>query len=255
MFENILFPVSREPLVYNGNKTDFSLIVRKDTDKVLSVNSNDYVLIPNKLIVDKILSSVGKDIDFGHKYTKNGIFSNDKVFHVNLVTKFDAVEVQKGDYIGLVLSIINSYDCSKSLRLNVNALRLVCSNGMVASQQLFQASAKHIGNKNPEVIVQEMIDTLKTDLMPSFEDLAKTFMKMAKKKLNDKLKETFIKKISSYPKYIVDEIVQQIVKTKPATLWDLYNCVTYVMTHRVDRTKMSVITAEEGINKDVISML
>lgn len=250
MFEKILFPVRKEPFFYAGQETGKSLIIREDSNELISVVSNDYLLIPNRLIIDEMLKSQSEILNF----QKSSIYSNGSSFKVELGLKYDNIEVQPGDFVGAILSLENSYDGSKSLRLSLNAERLVCSNGMKTNQLLYSSSTRHIGDKTPEDVVREMI-TFFDEGVETFGSAANKLVSMTKKKLDEKIKKKFLSMFKDHPNYVMELIAEEILKEKPSTLWDLYNCFTYTMTHKIDRSKQSLLSMEEQISEKILSLV
>lgn len=256
MFEKVIFPVKREPLIHNGQPTKRDIISREDTGEFISVVSEEYLLVENKLIIDNLLKEFKTLIDFSDiKAIQKNVFSSNNYFSFAFDLNYPKLEVKVNDYVGAVLKIENSYDGTSSLRVSMNAKRLVCSNGMTVNKALFSNKKKHIGNLKPVDVVREMMSEVKETGHNSFIELNETFKRMNEMQLTADIKREFINKVGSYQNYIVDAVTGKIVSESPKNLWDLYNCVTYVMTHEVDRSKAAVIKAEEDINKDIISLI
>ncbi len=243
--EELFFNVEEQKLFHGDEETKFKKIINKDTNKIISVVSNDYLLIPNKLIINSVQDYFGGTIK--PIYTaSNGGFSVAKLQTERLK------EVSVGDTVAAVVSFENSYDGSRALSINVEALRLRCMNGMVSSVNVFSARTKHIGDKNPQEIVDNMLDSLdKFDGM--FDSLVSTFAKMRKVNFTKAVKIEFIKYLSNFPTYVSDLIVQQIIKDDPKTVWDLYNSITYVCTHLMKKS-FKGLEMEKELNNFVYSI-
>jgi len=255
MFEKILFPVRKQKILHNGKETGRSMVIREDKDEFISVVSDDYLLIPNRLVVDNILKEFGHIIEMNKDRVGKSVFSNERYSSIQFDLKYPKQEVNVGDTVGAVLRVENSYDTTSSLRVSMNAVRLVCSNGMTANSSLYQATTRHLGQTTPQDVIREMLEGIKENGEEKFIQLNDTFRNMSNTKINPDIKEAFIKSISKHPNYVVDKIVSQIMETKPKDLWSLYNCVTYVSTHEMDRTKMSTLNTEEELNKSVLELL
>lgn len=252
MFEEILFPVRKQQILYNGQETGRSMIIREDKDEFVSVVSDDYLLIPNRMVLDSVIKEFSGILDMkaGTKVFSNGSYSS-----ISINLKYPTKEVKVGDDVGAVIRIENSYDTTKALRVSMNALRLVCSNGMTVDSPLFQSKVKHIGNVSASDVVSEMIQSIGEKGEETFLSLNEQFLQMAETKLTDDIKGKFVKTLADYPNYVVDNIVKQITETDPEDLWDLYNCVTYVTTHEMDRNKYSTLKTEEDLNKEILKFL
>ena len=258
MFEKILFPVDKIPYLYNGEKTGKSLIIRTDTDEFLSMVSDEYLLIPNNLVVDEVVKNFSRELDFKDiRSIQRNVFSspNQTYSTISIDLKYPQMEVKVGDVVGAVMRIENSYDTTKALRVSMNAKRLICSNGLTIDKELFHSKTKHIGNRNAQEVVEEMILTVKENGEEVFMSLNELFRKMASKKLNKRIKGDFVELLADYPNYVQDAVIAEIQKTSPKDLWDLYNCVTWVTTHNMDREKQSTLVAEESLSKSIIRFL
>lgn len=174
---------------------------------------------------------------------------------LSLNLDYPNVEVKKGDFISAMLRIENSYDTTKSLTVSMDALRLVCTNGMTIGSRLFQSSTKHIGSETSHSVVKEMVHQVLDNGQERFLEMNETFRMMSESKVTKDRKDQFIKSLGKYPNYVIDKVVGQIIETKPKNVWDLYNCITYVASHEMDRDKLSTLNTEESLNKDVLALL
>lgn len=255
MFEKLIFPVEKKPIYHAGKQTTKSKIVRTDSNKVISVVSNDYLLIPNRLIIDGIMKEFHGLLDISHDgYMKKKLFTNERYSSFELPLNFKAIEVAVGDAIGATLRVENSYDTTKALTVSVNALRLVCSNGMTVNKEIFSSKVKHIGDLSPEDVVSDMINKVSERAESSFNFLGEKMSQMTEKFLTPKMKEEFVEILSKQPAYIVKAILAQMQENKPETLWDLYNCVTFVMTHKAKPGRFNTLKIEDEINQSVLSL-
>lgn len=252
MFEEILFPVKKQPIIYNGQETGRSMIIREDKDEFVSVVSDDYLLIPNRLVLDSLMKEFNTIID---NKKKPQVFSNGSYSSISFNLRYPQQEIKVGDTVGAVIRLENSYDTTKALRVSMNALRLVCSNGMTVDKPLFQSKMKHIGNVNASDVVSDMIQSIGEKGEETFLSLNEQFIEMANTSLTPEIKQKFIETLAEYPNYVTEHIVRQITEGQPKDLWDLYNCVTYVTTHEMDRNKFSTLKAEEELNKEILKFI
>lgn len=256
MFESFIFPVEKKPIHHAGRQTKKSKIIRTDTNNVVSVVSNDYLLIPNRLVIDSIMKEFHSYIDTSQdKYMRKKLFCNERYTTFELALKYNPIEIRDDDAISATIRVENSYDTTKALTVSVNALRLVCSNGIVANREIFASKVNHIGNLSPEDVVEEMIESVKKKAYEEFVGLGKFMKKMTGEFLTEEMKQDFVKALIQQPAYISKGIISEMEKNKPETLWDLYNCVTFVTTHMSKPGRHNTFKIEDKINKSILSMV
>lgn len=255
MFKEILFPVRKEQILYNNKPTGRSMIIREDEDEFISVVSDDYMLVPNKIVVDSLVKEFNQLIDFNKSAVKNNLFSNGSYSSMTFDLKYPTKAVKVGDEVGAVLRIENSYDTTKALTVSMNAKRLVCSNGLIVNRSLFTSRTKHIGDHDPQEVVNSMIASVKHEGHDKFEELNETFKKMSRKRLTKGIKEKFFKALVKHPAYVSDKVTAQIIEENPKNLWELYNCVTYVTTHQMNRQLHNTLKTEEELNRDIVNFI
>lgn len=237
MIEQTLFPVKEYPAYHeagtwaksdeneNLNNTGYKFIVREDTGKVLSCMTNDYKLVENKQIIDtaapilkqhnaKLKESVS--LGDGQKTVWKWIIPDVKI------------EVAKNDFMNPEIIIKNSYDGSMQVHILSGAFRLVCSNGMIIGNVIEKYNYRHninslnIGNLD-ESIERTIIQARK---------VAEEFPMLKDKKLKQK---HIIELVKLFPSTMSEFITQYLVANKPKDYWDLFNCATYITSHKMNR--------------------
>ena len=117
----------------------------KKTAKEVGIVSNDYNLVPNKDVVqvaEHILKTSGQEVN-----VINTKFNGKRFTQRYQLTTVEG-EVRVGDVVAVTLDVLNSYDGTTKLGLEFNAVRLVCSNGMMLSFMLGGFRFKHWGDRN-----------------------------------------------------------------------------------------------------------
>lgn len=250
MLEKYLFPVEKQKIYHDEYESGFSKVVRADNNKLISVVTDNYLLIENKEIYSHLLENFGE-----LKMMNDFSFSNDRYSSMSFELPFEAREVEVGDTVSAMLRIENSYDTTKSLTVSINAMRLVCSNGMIVNDSIYQSKTKHIGDKNVDDIISEMMLSIGSTAERSFEQTVVMFTKMKSKKLTKTLKEQFVKSLAEYPQFFSKIVTDEIIRTNPNNLWELYNCVTYACTHKLKRNIHSTVKTEDSVNNKIISLI
>lgn len=250
MLKKFLFPVRKEKITHGEAESGFSKIIREDTDRLISVVSDSYLLIENQLIYDSISREFG-DLQIIDKFS----FSNDSYSSLSFELPFEKREVSVGDAVGAMLRVENSYDTTKALTISINAMRLVCANGMIVNDTIFQSKTKHIGDKNVEQIIGDMMSSISNKAEGSFQQTVRNFSKMKKKKLTPELKQRFVMALTELPQFFVSHVVDEINRSNPKNLWELYNCVTYVCTHKMKRDIFQTVITEDSVNKEILQLI
>ena len=229
------FPVIERPVLFDaaGNKapsdikgeTGYKLIVRKDTNDVLSCVTDSYKLITNKEIMTKanpILKNQGAVLD------DMQMFGNGA--RVKYKYRFPDIKVKiaKDDYVNPQILINNSYDSSTEVSAMGGAFRILCANGLIIGFSLGKEGARHtIWNEKTEI--EKIINSVINKTQKVFDnDFPMMIEKEVKTKDNKKLLEMF-------PGYTMESMVQYLIANPPKNYWDLLNAATWTSTHVMKR--------------------
>ena len=248
------FPVKEIPVTYDVVRTDtgkqhdvdsgYKLIVRKDTNDVLSCVTNSYKLITNKEIMTKanpILKNQGAVLD------DLQMFGNGA--RVKYKYRFPDIKVKiaKDDYVNPQILINNSYDSSTEVSAMGGAFRILCSNGLVIGFSLGKEGARHtIWNQETEI--EKIINSVINKTQKVFDnDFPMMIEKEVKTKDNKKLLEMF-------PGYTMESMVQYLIANPPKNYWDLLNAATWTSTHVMKRKSEATHKFEAKIFDTVKNM-
>ena len=248
------FPVKEIPVTYDvvrtttGKQHDvdsgYKLIVRKDTNDVLSCVTNSYKLITNKEIMTKanpILKNQGAVLD------DLQMFGNGA--RVKYKYRFPDIKVKiaKDDYVNPQILINNSYDSSTEVSAMGGAFRILCSNGLVIGFSLGKEGARHtIWNQETEI--EKIINSVINKTQKVFDnDFPMMIEKEVKTKDNKKLLEMF-------PGYTMESMVQYLIANPPKNYWDLLNAATWTSTHVMKRKSEATHKFEAKIFDTVKNM-
>lgn len=220
-------PVELQPLrTANGNASSRQAVVLDPNGDAIEagVVSSDYKLVKNDEVVqvaNELLSTSGLAHE-DHQTLWNG-----KKFRQRCLLSQTAGEVKVGDLVACTLDAINSYDGSTTFGLEFNAVRLVCSNGMMLSFLLGGFRFKHWGSQDFNVELRQAADKLARvgdrlhQVLPMLGDLARKRMKRAD--IQRFFRETDLP-ITTQAKVFnaIDE----------DTAWGIYNAATQLLTRQ-----------------------
>jgi hypothetical protein len=135
-----------------------------------------------------------------------------------------AVDVARGDTICPSIRVINSYNGSLAVGFFVDAVRLVCTNGMIACRQFMSMNYKHFGAK---FNINEFGETAKK-LLQGFDAYSRNWTKW----VNDAVTVSRANLLLEFmPARLVPYISKRMETEFNGTKWGLYNAYTAAMTH------------------------
>jgi hypothetical protein len=214
-----------EKNVDNGNGNDGKV-------NLVSIVSRNFAVIPNQLIM-QMVADVSKDLNLSTlsvKYTKNGY-----AMRIDLLSeRKEAVEVD--DIVQFGVSIRNSIDGSTALGVDGFTYRLTCRNGATARIPNVTFNAKHVGDVN------KLLDAFREALRTALEychQLAELYRKATRIKVTKEIAERLVelRLPMMYYKYTpiklkVDGDDVEVDVVREDTLWNTFNGITYVITHK-----------------------
>jgi len=240
----------RYPFEYNIGEADMVLrtnyaetrlskvkaVFEKNVDNgkvnLVSIVSKNFAVIPNQLIM-QMVADVSKDLNLSTlsvKYTKNGY-----AMRIDLLSeRKEAVEVD--DIVQFGVSIRNSVDGTTALGVDGFTYRLACRNGATARIPNVTFNAKHVGN------VDRLLDAFREALRTALEychQLAELYRKATMIKVTKEIAEKLVELNlpMMYYKYTpirlkVDDKDVEVDVIREDTLWNTFNGITYVITHK-----------------------
>ena len=245
MFDEIFFPVDIKPITKNGKPTKKTKVFRTDTHEIISMLSDKYTLIRN---ID--LHNAIKDI-FGDVVV-DSFFSDGYKFRWDYVIPTTTREVFPGDNVSLMISVYNSYDGSRKLRINANIMRLICSNNMRVGKSIYEDSFLHKSTDSNKII-----KSIKGNLIchnEYFDSSIHILQGMKERLLTMEVKAELIKRLTSFPSYVMVDLLTKIVNPENKNLYDIYNVITSYTTHDLDIKNSNREDVAEDLNKMIISI-
>lgn len=229
------FPVRLQPLFLKNNEEPvprLRAVVREDTHESIGIVSNRYNLITHRQALDIVEPFTRA---FGSAETKQILEKNGARLISRHTYRDKKVTIPSvGDTVALRIDVVNSYDGSEPLKFDIGALVLRCLNGMTAVNESIGLRFKHTGGFNPDAVTfpdpEQIWDrfTKKADLwdrwtaIPNSDDYTDEVMKrlMAASVIG--------------ARYILDR--QSDLRSAP-TKWELYDKLTYTITHETPRVR------------------
>ena len=229
------------------------LVVRKDTDEVLSNVSDRYRLITHEEVmkpVEAFTATIGKG-DAEYYVEKNGakLVATHTYKNVALSLPGHKMHGQSaasvGDTVALRTYSINSYNSTAPFEFQIGALVLRCLNGATAFDSLFSLRYRHIGvNKSnllefpdPKVVIS------------AFERQGDQWKTWADLGVNSNQVKTLVEdgrrlQLLSMRSYNENKDYFE----RADTVWDLYNAFTYVITHSTRTQESGRLTRFDRLN-------
>ena len=224
------FPIREEKVfTATGLDTTKKAIIRADTNRVLGVVSEAYKPIPNRDLfggVEDTFSKLGMGFEIKKSYT------NEKRTYVSYNfpdTKVDIGKNGKSDIVSMQLEVINSYDASHKVWLQLGGFRWVCTNGLVVGTSIMEVSQKHYAGLMISEIcgrIQDSSNIYLNKVQPQWQAWNTTDVENA-----DEIMKRIEKR--GFPQKYVESANRMWQSETSRTVWSLYNCFTWVTTHEV----------------------
>ena len=230
MLKEATFPVFEAAVTYDTPKgdipTNYKLIVRKDTNKILSCMTNDYKLVTNETIINYADPIIKKN---NGKVKEVRTLNNGAKTIMKWTFPNDTVKIGPKDLINPEIIIRNSYDGTIGVNVMAGAFRLVCSNGMVIGVVLDDYKNKHsVHNMELDKLEEIITDTISKTKYAVRED----FPSLIETKIQER---HIIKFIEMFPLHANEIVTQMLIAKKPKTFWNLLNIGTNIITHKMNR--------------------
>jgi hypothetical protein len=138
------FGVVREPLS-RKDKTDtqYDALYREEDGKQLSVVSRDYQLVTHKEAMEFVFNELD-DMRLPFETKRIGLTNQGKRMLYEIEFPMEEFDIPGDESKGTpTLLVTNSIDRSKSFTLGFGTYRLICTNGMIIGERLFNVAETH----------------------------------------------------------------------------------------------------------------
>lgn len=230
------FEVESQRLQFpDGNQTRMFGIRRMDTGDLIGVTTEQYGVVRNAELVEKVEECFNKR---GMKYTKKLIVTQNGAQFLGQYDFKDMISRVPGvgDEMGLRLFAQNSYDRSKKVSFLVGVLRLICLNGAVTLDKEHTMTKRH-STKVDLDFINEALDSA----LGGFERSMDTFNLLASTKVDEEQGSRIITNLTQHTK-LSDKLAEEIngewlapryKEDKERNIYNLFNAATYHLTHNV----------------------
>jgi len=186
----------------------------------LSTVSSNYSIIKHSDIITKLEDGM----NFKNASVKTILSNNGSIMQRMYTINDYSVQVKPGDEISPVIRVVNSYDGSNAIGFYVDALRLICTNGMMAIKQFMSMSYRHFGNR----FELNLFAANASKLLEGFDVYAKNWMKWTSAPVTEERANL----VSNYmPVRLRPMIESRMNGNFDGTKWGLYNAYTEALTH------------------------
>ena len=231
----LFFPVGCQPLSDLTGMPDRGLqaVVRKDTNAVLAVHGQRYSLIKNSEVYERVDAAI-RESDV---LDTNGMEIVDSIAYEggrsirSYIFPEHKISIGRGrrDVTNLRLNVINSYDGSTNLRINMGGYRLVCANGMVVGTDVSNYVARHTSGFKVDEVKQRVAASVE-----NFVTMGNQWRKWSKEECSDEkaigLISEFARGSLAMNNKLFDIWINES-KTLGKTMWAFFNALTYWSTH------------------------
>lgn len=235
-FPNII-KMDTEALI-GGNtrvrKYNSQAIIDTDKDLILSFMSNTYKFVDNR---DFILPIYQK-LQTMFKVSTSVEVINGARFKVNLTLDNPEIglEVIPGDVVKPSFTFHNSYDGSCRASYGLGFMRLVCTNGMMAFEQVSGSSKKHSKSMNLSLELGEAIE-----FVNGIRGKKEKFDVLTEKQMTEEEAQRAVeeveKRVTKFPRKKLDLVIpkwkeeNQKLEVADGTAWGLYNGFNFFLSH------------------------
>ena len=213
----------------------YKAIVDSDTGKVFSIVSKDYQIITHEQAIEQIESGIAQNDNLGRYDTQIDFYNGGGRMRCTFTFPEISAEIEKGDYINPQLHMSNSYDVTWPFAVTLGALRVLCSNGLVIGEEIFNIRKRHVYELDELHIRKSIAIATK-----KFKKQAEQWVELADIPLHS---TTYGKVMESmkFGKGATEEIQQSVDQDASGynnedfpviSLWAFYNVLTWYITHR-----------------------
>jgi len=244
---NVFFPVREETLktVDSGKIVNKKAIINSETNKVVSVVSDNYKLVSN-LEITEWFENYLKETDV--PFRRIGIYGNESGSKFWAKYRFPETISEIGpprvtpfgkkvpDKVEMMATLQNSYDGSLAHGFDIGGYRLVCLNGLMVPMDNI-----HVWRQKHTINFSDVVDTIAINfqtMKDHFEAVSKEWKALTQQEFNAKKTLTVLRALElskMYQSWLAETYKDYRRNQKLNTMWDVYNMVTWFATHVVEQ--------------------
>lgn len=192
----------------------------RDNDVYLATVSNTYPIIKHS----EIVSNIEEGMNFSDASIKTILSKDGIVMQRTYTLPKIQREVKKNDVICPVIRVVNSYDGSTVVGFYLDALRLVCTNGMTSVSQFMGMSYKHFGNK---FSITDFASNAKS-MLEGFNEYSNKWGEWTRTPLSLNTSNLLV---GFLPKRFGNLVKSNFDENLDGTKWGFYNAITATVSH------------------------
>jgi len=223
--------------------------------KVVAMCTEKYRLIQHEdamaLFLNMLKASGIGDDQVSGRFWQNDVFA---VGEMTIKDKEYTLEVEEGDEVGFGIRVVNSYNGRNALKASLYAMRLACSNGLIAKEIISMAYSKHIGEMKAFKLdftskLQEAVGAMSSNIRECTEmkcdDIVAALLSV---KIPEKyvrriveqaygLEKNFFDKDKKYKE--IAEVSKAVSDRDKLTFWQVHSAATYYFEHDYPHSKLA----------------
>jgi len=236
ILNNVDFKVKKYPVEYTfKGKTRIDperfVNVREDTGERMGIVSATYENFDHRQNIE-IVANVVKQLS--PKFSVENIVDGGKIWSTFSLEDYIFMENVKNEAVMLQIRILNSHDASSQYRAFLDATRLVCMNGMMASETLSSLSLMHTKGNNPDLVasrIETEIQSITTGYEKLYNKLSSTKRLPEEDKTVDLKKNSFLKLPENIRKEAFEKYSEELKNVNGNdSAWVQYNQYTNAIT-------------------------
>jgi hypothetical protein len=232
--KDYFFDVRETPVqLLNGEVvSDYKAIIKQDSHshQVISVVKDTYKLVRNRELIEPFLDEIQ---NLGNRWYIDSSHSFVQPNRMRLQITFPDVYVSDTESkIPLSVYLHNSYDQSEGIRMFWGAIRAICTNGMILGDVLGKYYARHTKGFQPELIVRQF-DSITSRIGGIQERIHQLDEIPTDAKILQEVQKVLGKR--RYEEILQTDVVPDVSQ------WELYNKLTYHISHNVDKPQRAAM--------------
>lgn len=207
-------------------KNDFKAIVREDTNQVISIVKDSYKLVRNKDLIDHLLRELAT-LSYAFKIDSRHSFVDNSEMRLHIIFP-ELLFHDKESEIAFGVTVSNSYNAAKSVKVEFSGLRKVCENGLILNTILSSFYSKHTSGFN-----FEGLGTKLEEAKEYFPEIQERIHRLEHLPVTDVLMEKVSEKIS---KRLAEQVIEEheLNRVSNCTQWELFNRITNHISHDME---------------------
>ncbi len=247
------FPVEKVALPdldINGTAVplpDSRAVVRTDTNTVLKIVGRNYKVVPHRTLFEPIHEEL-ESMGVGVKGVKTQIGLDGGYARVTWTLEDAQIDIGGGDLVDLEITAANSYNYKSRLSLAVEAMRLICTNGLRIGTEFAAIRRRHA----PGVILNDLHTVLR-DLPVIQEQILPQWQAWKETAITPAQFEERLEKSKVVGQRAIAGVVEYFDERDP-NAWEAYNALTWRATHQMNaRVEGRLVLRQEKAQRQALA--